>query len=313
MRRLALAGLLAIVSTLASACRGPADDTLTPTKLPGFEMALPGWDAVSRGSRWMSDRVVLTDEPHERMLYVQWQPATELWTGPQLEAALDASKSAFGAAMTLGSATAREVSGHPGLTLPISIDDLKGRVTTWFCPEHQRQLLLFSLGPEAVHDAIVASVRCHTEKAPAGAADADKTLFPKFDPLPKMTKTEDGDPSMQTWTSDEAIIVLMAGTPGDTLSEVAGEGLQPTIKKMLALGGMTDVGAIQSSDVTDNDGIVRHIFRSKATSEGTPLDVSVAIWHCPASERSFIAIHAAGAGTLTGFTAEQHLLRASCP
>lgn len=304
--------LLPALALALVACRGEADDRLTPTKLPGFEVALPSWDTMARGDRWMADRVALADEGHERLVNLQWSPSTALWTPRELTAALEASRTAFDAGGTLGDPIAEKISGHEGYTLPMTIESISGHVTTWFCPEHKRQFILFTLAPEAVHRAMVASVRCHTEAPPAGAVD-DRTLFPKFDPPPKFTRTTDEDPSMQTWSSDDAVVELMAGTPGDALATLEGEAMRPTIQKMLDLGGLSEVGAITDSEVTDAAGLTRHLYRTAAKVEGTALDVTLAIWFCASIDRSFIAIHASAAGLLTSYTAEQHLLRATCP
>ena len=82
---------------------------------------------------------------------------------------------------------------------------------------------------------------------------------------------------------------------------------------MIELGGLTDVGAVTDARATGQDGVERRIYTTRASVEGSPMDVRVAMLFCAGVDRTFMVMHMSAPSALEPFTVEQHLLRATCP
>jgi len=301
----------ALALLVFAACGGRADDTLRVVELPGFDVALPGWSERHRGNEWASDRVVLEDGQNTRALMLQWSPTAAAWTEADLEVAFGAARAAY-PGLELGPEWSPvTIGGHEGADRSVHVGAISGRVATWFCPEHRRQVLVFSIGPKSLYDGVLGGVRCHARPAPAGATEA---LFAAFDPPAGMSREPTEDPATQTWRSDEVVMVLTAGSQGDLLEAtlLASQG-DETVRAVLRLAALGEPGAITRSRIEGRDGVERAIFSTVTRSDDGSFDVRVSIWHCPDLGRTFAALHMAQAGKIDPYTAEQHLLRATCP
>lgn len=303
-----LAGALML---LAAAC-GKPDDALRLTALPGLDVALPGWAEHHRGERWANDRVALGDERSGRMLLLQWSPAGAMWGEAELDVALGAARSAFHSLSLDPVWNPVTVNAHAGLDRGVHLGGTSGRLTSWFCADHQRQYLLMTLGPEAVHQGVVGSVRCHARPAPPDAT-ARAAVFAAFEPLPGMVRAEGDDPAVQSWVSDDVVIVLTAGSHGDMLGTLPDQAMRDAVRSMMRLAALGEPGEVTTTRVQGEDGLERAVFTTVVRSADTTLDVRVAIWRCAAIDRTLMALHMAEAGKIDPLTAERHLLRARCP
>jgi len=300
MFRFLLSAILAI-----SAC-GKANDTLSVVSLPGFELSLPSGSIVHQGSSWLSDTYQITDLEHGRFTSVQWQAATEATTGAELQELYAVGGQAAGARVVLATPTAFTVAGHDGLQAELT-SPAAGLVTTWFCPEHQRQLTITSVGPRAVADAIFASVRCHTSPPPS-AERIEGTTFPRYDAPKGMELQVDNDPSMKTWSRGDTSLMAFVGSPLPELDEGAATIMLDRVFQEV------DVPLERRTPLmreVDTSGIERFYERGLIGGDDG-VEATFVVWRC-LSGRAFVASHTAPKGQVTFAAARAELTRLRCP
>lgn len=298
---------LLIVLALA-ACRG-ADDRLTPTKLPGFEIALPAWSEVALGSDWGSDAVRVVDAQRGRLLKLTWSPSSASFTADELAAMYASVARAIDGKAKFGAPRSTRIGGHDGFTA--TLDGDVATAASWFCPDHGRDYSLAIVAPAELRTAVLESVRCHTEPAPKDAAA--RGLFPRYDPPAGMAREPDEDPTSQAWSDGTSFILLNVGT----VNREAGRGdAHHNAERLLRTAIEVGVGAdipITMSRAVGPDGLTRYLGSIVVAEEEGKSEGLMALWVCPGSDLVFIAGHLASEHEVSASVARDHLLRLSCP
>lgn len=289
------------MTTALLACSSP--DTLTPQRLPGIKVALPGWGEVARVEEWASGAITRQHRTGRRVVTLQWSlgVAADI---DDMGLRLEPLTRHLGEAVTAEPPHPRMINGHEGQDIVLS-GALEGHYTGWYCAEHQRVYGLFFIGPQAVYDGVTESVRCHDGPAPARAA----AEFARFEPPPGFERevSEEGDdPSLRGWSDGTSTVQLVA-------SSVA-PGVKEALEKHEKLALSTNLGrTVDTFERTIGaDGQTRWLMEYEHTEDDVPLDVREVVWVCR-SDRYFYALHVSPKGSVKTADANAVLLSALCP
>jgi hypothetical protein len=298
----------------ASVARKPK---LVDRDLPGLTIAVPAWASPSaaRNQSLLYERGEFKlDDPagHARFISIRWE------TGDLPDELLDNLWREMG--LTVRSSEAVTVAGHPGRRR--YVDAPAGQrvaLTTWNCPQDGRWIWVLTFLDEpkekllATHQAILASVRCHTQ----GARKPAQPRYALFLPPPGWQRNEElsrASGGIAVVGPRGELVVLSAARAGrlELLSpQTPADAIAGMMKALYSLRSLDTQPAART--VTDPQGVARIIWScSGRDQEGVVLQIDLMFWYCAGSDATF-GVSYLTQGPHDPAEATRVLLGATCP
>ena len=269
--------------------------------LPGLVVSLPDWTIAAQSSQYERGEFKLhSPEGFGRSITLRWESAVPEGMYDEL---LTRMWSDMG--MNPDGREAVTVAGHRGSRMFVSNPGKRVFVTTWRCPEDSRSWILTTFLEEpkalllATHEAIVASIHCHTE----GKRAAPDPLYASFTPPPGWTRAPKEIADVGFLGPNEELVVVSMGGVGkhEMIAEkVPDDAMALILKSLLSLQSL-DTPRLQRRTVTDRHGHVRTVWscagRTEGGAESIALQAKLMAWHCPIRNATFM---------LTYMTPESH-------
>jgi hypothetical protein len=277
--------VLMVGSVLMAHNASPRGSNLVVHQFPGFAIALPNWPGpASETKRYERGGYELASpDGRGRAIRIRWE------TGDVPEEVLDRIWRAGG--MTPGPKETTSVAGHVGARQFIASGTKRVFLTTWTCPEDGRWLSVMTFLDQpkeallALHESIIASIRCHTE----GKRAPVEPVYARFSP-PEGWQTVPKSTADVSFVGPAGELVLVAqGAYGR--HEVNGTEVPDAIIRTMAslLLSLDEKVSIQRRAMTDQAGHVRKIWvLSGKASDGVALQAELISWYCPVVDRSYL-------------------------
>lgn len=293
---------IALAALLLAACRGAVDDTLTSHAFPGFEVPLPAWSVQKDDATWNTGEYMAQEG--RNIAVVRWTPAGEALTDDDLRSIL----ALFGQIRIEDAVTPVTVAGHAGSVIGFSVSGISGNMGAWFCPDRQREHIVFVTGDKGFVQRILGGTRCHTAPAPPDALTAGR--FPSFEP-PSGFTSQPADPGVKVWSAEDGVLVAASAQVGDLTAKTRLVDSNRFIDLLAGMMSLRDLSERTSSRIDDRDGRSRVVMHTRAKMEELPVDLTLMIWFCADQDRSFVTLFLQT--EVNAEKARQHLLRFECP
>lgn len=309
------AGALLVV-LLAAGCRkkAPASTSelqLHPVSIPGLTISLPAGKQRMEPPVFEGGNIHVTSGRVSTDLV--WGQREEPLTSEDVAASLRASQAMFKVAgeLVMGQEAENTVCGYPATTRSFTLGSYRGHATDWLIPREGRVFSLITLNTPAndqLHQRIIDSARCTpvttrpalvypTFVAPAG-----------FEPIQQI-----GQRALvrgQEVLSFNPGAIEPAPEPGFWDSQAGKVFVHEHVLRSFEGAHIVDTRVVR-----DAEGLERVVMNGDFDWQGQNMELVAMYWHCPASQHTFIAVHATPRGDagVVGAVTDDPLMAARCP